>query len=324
VAILRELVTKLSFKVDKTNLDKFEKSILGFKTKVSLAVAGITGAVYKVGQFLGDISDSAISVKNIADYAGIAVSEFSAMRKGAQDLGTKFETFDKLSLTLSNHIRDSRVSTGKLFDLWRAFPNKVKLPKFVDQAEDFKNALEGIGNVIESLPNRSDKLAALANFFQIDINEANQTLKFLEDYKGKFQEAVKANEFAGQQFEEQLPKFEKYTLEIGKFSNAYNTFAHILAGQLAPTATKIIEGATAVLQFEERVEGQIRSAKEFASGLASTASTIVEATNNFTFNVPPGTAIEQATIMYDYVKGAIQDVFSEQIRDVVTNNPQLE
>jgi hypothetical protein len=324
VAILRELVTKLSFKVDKTNLDKFEKSILGFKTKVSLAVAGITGAVYKVGQFLGDISDSAISVKNISDYAGIAVSEFDAMRKGAQDLGTSFETFDKLSLTLSNHIRDSRVYTGKLYDLWRAFPNKVQLPKFVNQAEDFKSALEGISNVIQGLPNRSDKLAGLANFFQVDINQANEILKFLEDYKGKFQDAVKANQFAGEQFAEQLPKFEKYTLEIGKFSNAYNTFAHILAGQLAPTATKIIEGATAVLQFEERLEGQIRGAKEFASGLASTGKAIVEATNNFTFNVPPGSTYEQATIMYDYVKGAIEDVFSGQIRDVVTNNPVLE
>jgi uncharacterized phage infection (PIP) family protein YhgE len=321
VAILRELVTKLSFKVDQKNLDKFEKSILGFKTKVSLAVAGITGAIYKVGQFLGDISDSAISVKNISDYAGIAVSEFDAMRKGAQDLGTSFETFDKLSLTLSNHIRDSRVATGKLFDLWRAFPNKVNLPKFVDQADDFKSALEGISNVIEGLPNRSDKLAGLANFFQVDINQANEILRFLEDYKGKFQDAVKANEFAAKQFAQQVPDLEKYSIEIGKLSGAFTTFKTVLAGQLAPAATGIVQGATNILRQDERLAADI---DEFVSELSTSGRAFVEATNTFNFNVEPGSRLEQATQIYDYVKEALEEVFSGQIRDVVINNPQLE
>lgn len=354
MSIVRELVTKLSFAFDRTNLDKFEKAITNVKKSIVTTTGDIVGAISKTVEFFRDLAQSTLSIKNLSNYAGVAVSEFVAMRQAAKQLGVSFENFDKISFSISKSIRDSRVNTGKLSELWQAFPGKVQLPKFINQAEDFKDVITSISSVIEGFSSESDKLEAISHFFEVDLDTAGQLLRFLDKVKTKFDGLIESNRELGKSTEDSLPDVERYEIAVNNLEAQWHTFWTTLKHNFVPLAAEtlrisnqIIENTGAIAKeqgsgisgfFKSLLSAPVELASLYyndffgskqgkAESLGQSGSSFspqLQTTNNFVFNVPPGTTQEQGNFMFEQVRKSFDEIFDEKIRDVVSNNPMLE
>jgi SMC interacting uncharacterized protein involved in chromosome segregation len=348
VTIIRELVTKLSFKLDRAKLDTYQGAIANFKKSIVTSTGDIANVIGKTIDFFRDLASSTLNVKDLASYARIATDQFVAMRQAAKELGVDFEVFDKAALTLSKGIEDSYVGTGKLFKLIQQSRGRIKLPNLNDQANSFKNTLDGIYKVIGDLPTRADKLRVIGEIFNTNFQESGKLLRAFDQGKDKFDELTRSSLGLGKTIEQNEQAAEKYAIAINKIEGAWSKVTEVVKANVIPVLGDIFEFYGNLLdKFMRDISstgkgfGQFLQDVAFApfeinevnayqkSGVleragANNFSPSVVSNNKIEINVPPGTTEAAAHFMADAVQNAIDQAFQQNTREIINNNPMFE
>ncbi len=162
VATLRELLTKLAFQFDRTNLDRFERSIIGFKTKFSVAAAAIGTVFKKTIDHFADFSKTILDVDELARSTGVATERFVALDKAASQF--RIPDFSGAFLNLSKILDDARHGAGELFEIFRRSGHQLNLTPFVE-TNDIEGAIKAILNYGKSLKDVREQTKLFSDVF---------------------------------------------------------------------------------------------------------------------------------------------------------------
>jgi hypothetical protein len=217
----RQLTTELNFKYNPANLNKFINGVRTFNLN-SLAAAGAIGAlgaaVYETVNRVIDIGNNTIKIKDIAEAAGFAASEFSQFRDAAAKAGISTENFDSDFKKLSATIQQARIGTGELFRIFRESGGKIRLPdNLLTDAENFKLIFKDIFDYINSIPSETRKIQVLSNIFSPE--SAVRWRDAIAEGFDSFQKAAEATKQQNADLDAQTEKFKELSKAIGEFSS---------------------------------------------------------------------------------------------------------
>lgn len=142
MTIVRELVTKLSFQVDKRGIENFNRSIIGFKTKFALATTAVAGFITGVVKAVSSVSDAVLDTTELARATGIATKEFVGLQRAAGQFRISPQQFSNAFLRLNDLIRDAEFGFGQLFDIANQLGIEIR---------DDNNALLGTRDIFEKI-----------------------------------------------------------------------------------------------------------------------------------------------------------------------------
>lgn len=338
--IARELTTKLSFAFDRSNLDRFEKSIKSFKSGIVTTYGEVAALVGKVVNYFHEVSTSAIRIKDIADYTGIAVEDFAAMRQGAASLGLSTSIFDQAIKKLSIDIRQAKNGMGDLIQVVSQSQGKVRIP-FLDDAENLKEVLGDIFDYLETLPKQSDKLAFVSKYFGLDLHESAEFVRIANQGREAFEKARESQREYGKNIADSTAAAIQYSRELNKLATETDKLIGKINSIIVPyigNALKLVndaideaptqakKGGGGVSGFFKQVLNDPFPKKKFGLDIANKIGGNVNVTNNnrFEFNVPPGTTEAQASWITQEVQSAIAKSKDQEIRELINNNPQVE
>ncbi len=91
MSIVRELLIKIGFKTEKTEINNANKAILGFKSKFALVGNAVVDLTSKVLQFAREVSGSIIATDNLARSIGTTYNSLKASQKAASQLANVTE-----------------------------------------------------------------------------------------------------------------------------------------------------------------------------------------------------------------------------------------
>lgn len=240
MTIVRELVTRLGFQVDKTGLDKFEKSIIGFKTKFALVSGAIAATVAKTLDYFKGISVAAQDTEFLAKQTGIATSRFVALRKAAEDVQLDPSKFDAYFGRLAKLLRDGKAGAGELFDILKASRGQLNLTPFI-QTQDVEGAFKAIIQYVGGLKDAQDQAAALTHI----LGDADRGLfAVVESGVKRFEEATEANKAYGESYVANIPATKQYTSALNDFNKQLEKVQIAFVENILPAITKTLDYTT--------------------------------------------------------------------------------
>ncbi len=250
--IFRELVTKLSFKLDRSQLDKFEKAISGFKNTATTAFNKVASDIRKVFDFADEIATASVKTKDMADYAGLAVKDFVALSNAAQKFGINESSFNASILNLSVLLKQASRGAGALFDLVAQSEGHFQFKKANGQLKNTEETLKSIFDYIDSLNSKDEKLRILGNVF--DVESAGRWLKIINDLSN-FLETVKNEKPFAEAFENANDNMENFRDEILKTKTEWEKFKTTVGQIIVPPLTQTLGGVNAVIDEGNKGNG---------------------------------------------------------------------
>lgn len=237
MTIARELITRLGFKVDKTGLESFEKSILGFKTKFLLVSGAIAATVNKTLDYFKGITVAARDTEYLAEQTGIATARFVALRRTAEDFQLSPDKFNAYFLRLSELLRGGKAGVGELFDILKASRGELNLTPFINTG-DVEGAFKAVLKYVGSLKNATDQAAALKGV----LGESNTgLLAIVKAGVGVFEEGTQANMAYGESYVANIPKTKEFTEALNKFDKQVEKVTLSFVENVLPAITKTLD-----------------------------------------------------------------------------------
>ena len=162
--------------------------------------------------------------------------------------------------------------------------------------------------------------------------------------------AEKYAEF-GKSISGSIADVQQYNSNLNQLASTFNTLKTKIGNFVFPYLNKALEGLNALPEivqgipeyFENmRIGNELqRSNPEIKRRLAERrqlneaanvgalqggggGAVSIQMTNNFEFDVPPGTTQEQAVSMQEALKQTLNSHFDEKVRELINNNPQVE
>ncbi len=245
-AIVRELVTRLSFSFDRTNLVKFERAISDFRTKFNIAKLEIGGLVNSIFDFATSAADAALATKDIADYAGIALNEFVALQTAAQKLTLRPDQFNRGILKLSQDLREAEIGAGRLFDIARQSGDKINFRDVNGKLVTTENLLFQIFEYLNSIQDPKRRQFVAGNIF--DVESAGAWLRVVEQGPIAFKELVSAQKEYANNFKESIPAVIEYQKNLASLSAEWGKLAFTLAKVVVPVLAEVLGGLNQILE----------------------------------------------------------------------------
>lgn len=242
--VLRELVTKLSFSLDRTNLDKMESAILGFKTKFSLAAAGVAGFSRILLDFTSNIARTATAGADLADIARIPKDEFFALENVITKAGIAQDSFRASVSQLSTSLIQAKSGFGDLFKI--AEETGLNFYNANGSIKNTKELLISVFNYINSLPSQSDKLRVLSRVFSAE--DAGKWLRLIEKGTGELIKAAESEQAFGKGIADSIPEMIKLLEETQKLNSEWDKLSNTIAMIITPFLAQSLQGVNLVIE----------------------------------------------------------------------------
>lgn len=262
--IVRELVTKLGFQFDRSNLDKFEKSIVGFKTKMSIATAVLSAGFAKTLSFFSNLADSAVATKDLADYAGVAVDEFIALREAANKFSIDPKKFEDAFSRISISIKEaSRGVGGFIQDIHRQSRGLVNFKDAQGNLRNTKDVLKDVLNYVNQLTDKSEQLRILGNIFGPD--QAGAWLRLIQESRGDLEKLIENERDFAAAYIESLPQMQNLQKDLRELNSEWEQLTTTIASKLVPVVSQTVKGFNEIVKAEKQETGSgiLGAAKEF-------------------------------------------------------------
>lgn len=349
--IVRELVTKLSFALDKTNLVKFEKAIFGFKTQFTIAAGIFTGLVKKVLDFTQAAAQGVLQTKDIATYAGIAVEEFAALQNVAKKFNIPLESFNSAIQEIATGLKQAAFGEGRLVEIANRTFGAIDFRK---ANGDLLNAREYLFQIVEYLgrvKDESDKLAILGQIFSPE--EAGKWARFLGIGVENIKKATENEREYGRVVAASTANAEQYLKDVANLKTEFEKLTQTIAYHLVPIVGNAFAHINDIIQSVKE-NGALFTAGRFIKRIGATIADLAPneipgfdikkrydvpndwysmnrnqtptITNNNTIqiDVPPGTPFEQANLIADSVQRTLNNFRDQMAREIIVNHPTVE
>lgn len=362
MSIVRSLLTKLSFKVDKSGIESFEKSIVGFKTKIAAVSAAISAAVYKTADYFSGVAKAINDTANLAKNTETAIKDVVALRRAFESLGVPTEKFNAYFENIGKILYEARSGKGKLFDILNKSGKKLNLTDFI-QTGDIRGALLETVDYINSLKDQQAKLRAIEDIF--NDTSGNEFLRAAEATRSEIVKREKDNERFAETYATSTDSAKKFHNSLIELKQEFGVLTTELSIYALPILKQATEGITEFIKEINKVGVTRAAAKAVTPTLqkindnplsratrpisdffVETGKSIVDffydnkpsinslkpqaagntyqITNDINIEVAPGTPEEQKVDMSVEMRATMQSFWDEQVRQLVANNPQVE
>lgn len=364
MTVVRELVTRLGFQVDRSGLNIADRAIQAFKSRIVFTASSIKDFIFETASYLGEVAKANIEVKDLARNTKLSVEEFVELRKAAQEFRFEPAQFDIAFEKLAELLGEAKSGYGELFDIIRKSKGELDLTSFIE-AGDVKGAFLEVIDYIRSLKDVREQLRVIRDIF--GPGNENGILRIVEAGGEAFLKAAESNREFAKSFAEGIPEQEKYLQNINKitkeFEDLKQTAAQVLTGPASfgiQTATEGLKGFSVLSEQSE--EGGFFSAIKFLGAAVSDAiqtalgggllkdlqnEMILEddrefyrryaehrrqqqvngpitINNTVEVNVDPATDLQQRQSISEVVASKLNEIMNEKVREVISNNPQVE
>lgn len=355
MTIARELLVKLGFTFDKTNLDKFERSIIGFKTKATLAAGIVGGAFKKVLDYANEFSDKILDTAAIAKFSKQSIQQITALHNVLQKFGIPKEStnnlFENLSLQVKEASRGVKNAFSEIADASRGIVRR----RINGEIVTAKQAFDDLVKYISTKASQDEQLRIGKNIFGFSLTETNEFLEGLKSVNYDLRETLKKEEKsignldgaeqAARDFKNQLRQL---NVEWVKFSDTLQkiivpVLANVLGGlnQIIESVKELgIYGTLKTIETSAQnsilPQSRIDAMRENEQAYKATVSRIersniqnqntntINNTSSFQFTVAPSTTVEQVNSITESIKATLNSFWDEKTREVMNNNPQVE
>jgi len=341
--IVRELVTKLSFVFNRAGLDTFERAVKGFKNNIVFTAGEIASAVKESFEFLHNLAQSRINLKDMADFAGITTEEFVAMRNAAQKMGVQTENFDQALSGIAQSLKEATVGAGEFFRIIQE-TGEFRMPKFGQEAKNIRNFFEDLFNYIDKIENRSEKLRTLQNILKTDRAATAQFLRLIERGRDAYVDMIEKERPFAAQLQQQEAAALRLQQAVDRFDAAWVKAKETLVGSVLPVLANVLELFNAIADkigqlFDampkgftglipnlglESFTGLLPNISKFFGGEEAVKDVSVNNSINIQIDVPPGTTEEQASFMANEIRQQMQDVINQNARQMISSNSMVE
>lgn len=337
-AVVRTLTTVLNFRLDRTQLDRFERTLVGIRTRTKSTLGVITDYVSQSFDFLSNISKSAVATEDLAKYSGISVKNLAALRSTTSKLGIPADKFNASIKKISLGIKEASRGSGFLLDVIRNFPQPIQLFQPNGQLRDAKDILLQILKGVGKIKDQSEQLRILENFFDPETaarwleiillgeEKLTQLLKNEEGFAISFEKSIESAKEFNQQINTLSTNFTNLKQNIGllvlpkvnDFLGALsNDFANLLR-YFNGEKLELKEGVAYPSHYLERNQNLDRMIPQHTQGNE------LSCVNNVTINTQPGTTDNQISYMQDALKQVLNQDWDEKVRQVINNHPVVE
>ena len=335
--IVRELTTKLGFSFDRTNLDKFEHSILGFKTKTAITVGSIGIAFKKAVEYAQDFSDKILKTSALAKFSDTSIQELDALQSAFQKFGIPLENFQNIVEKTSVGIKEAfRGVNNQILELVRESQGAVDV-NINGRLIKLKEYFIKVFDLVKSKRSESEKLRIITNAFPVDIVEANNLLRLFNRSKEEFNDLINKEKQSVQLLNEQEVAAQEFKTQISELNVEFEKLSATIAKTLVPFLSGTLQIVNKSVEnfkkdyfetflndigFSHSQEDQRDIAKQVYNG--NTNSSNITNNNKFEFNVAPGTTEQQANFFTEAIKSTWDYLWNEKVREVNNNNPEYE
>lgn len=339
---VRELVTKLSFKSDTKNIERFNQSIIGFKTKFALAATAVTGFVAGVSKGLSSVSNLILDANELARSIGLSTSEVVSLQKVAEQFRISPTQFSSALSNLNNMVREAQQGFGTLQTLARdgAFEIRNADASLLSTRKILDNIIEALGKVEDEASRRdlakqifgNERFADLAKEGIVNINMLAESFKGLGDQ-------IEQNQEKALVFDRSFRDFKNTGLELVQtvlplildaFSGLFTVLTKISnlvinSGFVQTAVKKIGDGFSGVKNFFGHDNAGLEFARQSVRNeVSNDVNNKFDVKNNINVTVPPGTEEAQAQFIKEGVDQAIDDAFKRNFETIGNNFPRAE
>jgi len=360
MTIARELVTKLGFSFDRTNLDKFENAIVGFKTKVAVGVGIIGVAFKKVIDYADEFSNKILNTKAIAKFTDTSIQDLDALQSAFNKLNVPDDVFNSFASKLAIGIKEASRGVNNSFRQLVDQSNGAVRLRINNEVVTVKQAVDDIFEYLKNIEKESEKLRITQNIFGVDLATTDAIVQIAKLTKDEFQKIVEQEKQSLELLNSQVKAAQEFKNQINEMNTEWSKFSAKIAETAVPIITAALagntlitekvqgEGVVSTLSFLRdaienvfaglngedhitRVKREIQSededfrrrVSEF-NGQGANSNASITNNNKFEFNVPPGTTEQQANFLTETVKTTMSSFWDEKVREVINNNPQVE
>lgn len=342
MAVVRELVTRLGFEVDKKGINEFNQSIIGFKTGVALAATGLVGVASQAINFFSDFSKTLNSSKDLADSTGTTLSNLLSMGKAASQFRISSAEFLSIYSSFNGIVQQAKAGSGELFNI--AKQTGIEFRKNNGDIEEteiiFQRILVYLGNIEDD----QERIRISNKFFTSEFGArfANLAKEF-----DKFNEAREKFSQTSKEIENSVEASKNFEVSLIRLSESWKSFVEVLLVNVVPALTFILDLLTSIVDISSKIitpafKGTLNAIQTIGEGLTKdifddstfedlqrlerfnnlgTAQNEINQTNSFNFNVPEGTSEEQAKFLRNSVLEAVNVAMEESFMQILNNNP---
>lgn len=361
MAIARELVTRLSFAFDRTNLDKFERAISGFKTKFDIARLAIQQTFGKLIDYAKDFSNAILKNNAIAKFTKTSVSDLTALQNAFQKFDVNPEVFTGFFENLSRQIVDAKFGVNNVFQQLVTQSNGA-VRKFVDgQLTTAKQAIYDFRDFIKKEVDEQKQLRYIQNFFEVDLQTSEAIRQLFQLTNEEFDKLIEKERISAQELEKSRVIASDFKTQINQLEGEWTKFNNKVAQFAVPFLTQSLgglnliaekvqeEGFLSTIKFigeaivdgvktafgeghlqqvqrqvmEEDTEFWRRLREQEISRITNQNNGITN-NNKIEVNVPPTTDSQQAGAIGETIKASMDAFWDEKVREVINNNPVVE
>jgi len=334
MTVVRELVTKLSFNVDRRGIENFNRSIIGFKTKFALATTAVGGFIGGVVKTLNAVSDTVLETDFLARSIGLATKEVVGLQKASQEFRITPQQFQGAFLRLNDLIRQAQSGMGELFNLARDLEIEIR-----DDAGNFLSTQQIFFEILKTFEKIDDEV------LRIDLSKRVLGVAQFADIAkvgaDEFERMSKANEVFGEAFEKNNERALRYERTWNRLSD---NFTDILYNVLPPlfdftadffgeinkgfdeyrkgTFWDYLKDSIKDFVIETETDLGIRSPAKLAG--AEILNRRVDVNTNITIQPPTGTEESQKRFFVESAESAFDEMFNNKFEGILNNYPVTE
>lgn len=364
MTVVRELVTRLGFQVDRSGLGVMERAISGFRNRVVFTAGSIKDFAFAAANYLGDVAKANIDVAELARNTGTSVERFAALREAAKQFRFEPQQFDHTFTRLSELLREAKSGYGEVYEIARKSRGELNLVPFA-QTGDVEGALKAVLKYTESLKDSKDQVAALRDI--IGGGAENSLLRVIDSGIDKFSAAADANRDFGKSFAEGLNDQKKYLENLQTLETKLDGVKQKAINLATPAVSKGLDfidkglQGIEIIQNVSATEGKEAGRNFLGQAIADSVYRLfgyeplvdvqnrvyedeldfqrrlfayqqqqremqqqTTINNRVDINVAPGTPEEQRLQIAEAVRDEMEAFYDEKNREVISNNPQVE
>lgn len=337
MAVVRQLVTKLSFEVDKRGVENFNRTILGFKTRLTLATGAVAGFVTGFLKTASSIADSIISTDQLARSIGIAGEELLGLQKASAQLQLPEREFLGGVKFFADQLNQAKAGTGEL--LSQARQARIEIRDSLGNILPTKDVFRLFLDALRTVPNEANR-RALAKILFGSENFAN----LVNIRNDELDRLIESETLTAKQFSEATKQAEKFDTSLTKLSNQFRDFIIKFSPPVLDAAST---GLSAVSEFikpeivanvrrEVAQEDQefYRNFREAFRRLEPEAKlrflesqskrSNVDVRNTINITVPAGTEEQQRQFIEQASQEAFDALFNNKMEVIGNDFPQAE
>lgn len=351
----RSLVTTLSFKLDKAQLDRLEAAVLNFKNKFVTASNQVKNYAQQTLDFFDSIARKSVATADLARNIGVASEDLRAFQLASSKITFNPDTFDIGIEHIKDVLEEGVTGLGEFRQIWIDTRHQLNLQPFID-SQDSIGAFKEYIAYLRTLKGDIQALKAASRGL-FPANDVNEIIRYTDLSAESFDNLVNSySNIAKAQVEAEgsnkvfLAQQQEFYNQLGNAVQEFAKFTIPAATSVLKTISGGFEGANNAIQiYKEKgatglVDRIVYRTEELVNrltgnepifrgnegralqGLLPQGITFQPANINTSIeiNVPQGTSEEQLNFMADEMQFRFNHFLDEKIREVNANNPQAE